>query len=204
MLGQVDHGTQNKEGNLLYDLKLIKEKLDSKFEPLEPRLSGFRLVSPKDETQYLGRLEKQTAKSLPKDFQRICTTFDLGNFTIGPIVFGNSENYTLKLCELNGPSQEFPWWGAGKKRPESLLLIAYSDPYSILLNLDIGEVLTFDNTKGYEDAFCIASKFSLFFRAVGTIFFERNEREDKDILCQQILNASGKFEGKEFWDFLIE
>ena len=107
----------------------IRDGLEREFLPLEPMLSGFRLVSGGVSSPAVRECERQLGVTFPDDFRALIQTFDFGNLTIGPVAFCETGNYLERLIRWNTGER---WWGDGA-RPESQV-IAISDPYTILLD----------------------------------------------------------------------
>ncbi|MER1720770.1 nuclease, partial [Proteus terrae] len=61
------------------------------------------------------------------------------------------------------------WW-IGDKRPENIIVIALSDPYTILLNTQTGNVFAMTSESSMDSFEHIAVNFCVFFRAVATLF----------------------------------
>jgi hypothetical protein len=74
-------------------------------------------------------------------------------------------------------------------------MVGNSDPFSILLNVNTGEVFAMDPEIGWENSVQIARNFEDFLRGVGTVMLSRNEIEDRKHLAETILYDVG---GQDF------
>lgn len=183
----------------LMTLDEIQEGLDEEFLPLEPILEGFRLKKPGLEANVLDKSEAKISVLFPSDFRRIISTYDFGNFTIGPIAFCATGDYGRELIEYN---QSVAWWGEGL-RPANLIMIANSDPYAIILDVSSGEILAIDPEVGASRANAVASSFDAFVRGVGSVFLLRNNFNNKEALAQSINDIVGSHDN-DFWSFLAK
>ncbi|WP_426990880.1 hypothetical protein ACKI2N_032100 [Cupriavidus sp. 30B13] len=135
---------------------------------------------------------------LPEKFCQMLARFDFGRLTIGPIAFCGSGDYGRELLSLN---EDVHWWGAGA-RPKNLLMVANSDPFAILLDIDTEAVYAMDPELGWEKAVQIAADFERFVRGVGTAFLCRGRGNASDDLAQSIrLGVQGHDLG--FWRNLV-
>ncbi|WIH24475.1 hypothetical protein [Photobacterium damselae] len=181
----------------LMNLDEIQKGLDEEFLPLEPILEGFRLKEPGLESDILDKLAVRISVLFPSDFRQIISKYDFGNFTIGAIVFCATGDYVEEIVECN---ESVTWWGKGLK-PANLIMIANSDPYAIILDVNSGEVLTIDPEFGASKAITVASSFDAFIRGIGSIFLLRNNSDNKEALAEFVKNAVGSHD-KNFWSFL--
>lgn len=182
----------------LLSIREIQAGLNREFQHLEPELSGYRLLEGNLQSRHLLDLERELSIKLPEDFRLLISEFDFGNLTIGPVSFGFSCDYTDMLLELNTTLR---WWGPSA-RPESMIMVANSDPFAIMLDVGSGEVLAMDAELGYERATLIARDFASFFAGLGTTVLLRNQTENKKELAQRIANEIGS-DDLEFWNFLM-
>jgi hypothetical protein len=171
----------------LLTINEIQHGLDKEFLPLEPMLTGFRLVNGGMLETSLIESEKQLGVTLPLAFRDMIKTFNFGRLTIGPVVFCNAGDYLKELVELN---TSINWWGEGQ-RPINLLMVANSDPYAILLNVNTGHILAMDVERGWQHAMHIANGFDVYLRGVGTTMLRRNELGDKALLARDVLADAG-------------
>lgn len=177
----------------------IQYGLDKEFLPLEPVLEGFRLKSPGLGVEELTKCEFLLRVVFPADFRMLISVYDFGNLTIGPIAFCASGDYSNELFEYN---EKVSWWGDGP-RPVNLIMVANSDPYAIVLNVESGEVLAIDPDLGLEKASMIAESFESFVRGVGSVFLLRNAVDDKEILAKSIHDFVGSHD-IDFWSVLAK
>lgn len=143
----------------LMSVEEIKAELDREFTPLEPTLTGFRLIEKNTPDSPIKSTEKLISTNFPNGFRELIAKFDFGNLTIGPIVFCSSGDYLAELVELNLNAM---WWGGGQQ-PENIIMIANSDPFAILLNTNSGSVYAFDSETGWKKSKKISADFFGFF-----------------------------------------
>lgn len=160
----------------------IQQGLDKEFVPLEPMLTGLRLIGGGLSDAALETFERSMNLSLPTSFRELVKEYDFGKLTIGPVVFCNAGDYVGELTKLN---TKVAWWGTGS-RPANLLMVANSDPFAILLNLESGEVLAMDAERGWRASVVIARSFDLFVRGVGTTMLVRNQAVDRAALGRSV------------------
>jgi hypothetical protein len=179
----------------LLSIEEIKAELDREFIPLEPMLTGFRLIEKNTSESAIKAAEKKLiSTSFPYGFRELITKFDFGNLTIGPIVFCSTGDYLAELIELNS---NVMWWGQGQ-RPENLIMIGNSDPFAILLNTQSGSVYALDSEIGWIKSKKISDDFFGFFSALGAVVLTRNQTLDRRKLAAEISEDVGG-EDFEFW-----
>jgi hypothetical protein len=183
----------------LLTIQQIQLGLDKKFRSLEPMLSGFRLEEGGSLESEVSQCETFFKTTFPNDFRNLIKQFDFGKFTVGPIVFCNNGEYLNEVITLN---TSIVWWGVGP-RPKNFLMIANSDPYSVLLALDTGAVWVMDKESDYEQATCVANSFELYLRGVGTVMLQRGEFSNKDQLAGMVLMSVGGL-GLGYWEYLAK
>ncbi|RCS44775.1 SMI1/KNR4 family protein [Bremerella cremea] len=190
----------------MLEITEIQTRLDDQFLPLEPMLTGFRLLPSEVTKEDIEHLQHQLNTVLPEQFESMLRRFDFGRFTIGPIAFCNTGDFLAWLCENNqdGSANEYPWWGSGA-RPSDLLLIANSDPYAVLLNCKAGLVSVFKHSESWNDhMIVVADAFEPFIRGLGTTFLERNEQGGNSSLADEVSNEVGGGRGNAFWRWFAE
>lgn len=179
---------------ILLSVDEIKHGLDREFLPLEPMLTGLRLIDGGVSDDALEAFESTMGVKLPISFREIVKSYDFGRLTIGPVAFCNGGDYLVELKKINSI---VPWWG-GDLRPNSLLMVANSDPFAILINLDDGEVLAMDVELGWQKAQSIARSFDLFVKGIGTTMLRRDRNVDPDVLSKGISAEVGSVE-QAYW-----
>ncbi|QDU73731.1 hypothetical protein Pan97_07300 [Bremerella volcania] len=184
----------------------IQSRLDEQFVPLEPILTGFRLVSSEVTQEDIDRFQQQLDVVLPKHFQAMLRRFDFGCFTLGPIAFCNTGDFLSWTYQNNRGdfANEYPWWGSGT-RPDNLLLIANSDPYAVLLNCNDETISVFKHGEAWSDHEIIVAKdFELFIRGLGTVFLMRNAEGGNSLLADEVSIEAGGGKGNAFWRWFAE
>jgi hypothetical protein len=182
----------------LLQIEEIQRGLEREFLPLEPMLTGLRLISRESpvDVSVLVAAEEKLGIKLPREFTEYIARFDFGRLTIGPVAFGSGGDYLKELIETN---QHFCWWGGGK-RPDNLLMVGNSDPYVLLLNASSGEILAMDRESEWTKAPPIARHFDLFVRGLGTVMLGRGDLGDveRERLAELVSSdAGGRDSG--FW-----
>jgi hypothetical protein len=162
----------------------IKQGLDQQFLPLEPMLTGLRLVDGGVLDEALDSCESQLSVAFPTSFRSTVKAFDFGKLTIGPIVFCNTGDYLRELKRVN---TEITWWGNGG-RPDNLLVVANSDPYAIFLNCEMDELFALDADIGWQKAKKIAKGFDNYVRGIATIMLRRTNMRDFVSLAQAVMS----------------
>lgn len=184
---------------MLLSLEEIKKGLDEKFLPLEPMLEGFRLVEDGLEESSLASCEARIGVKFPADFRAALLRYDFNNFTVGPVAFCATGNYLEELIVYNEGAR---WWGESS-RPQDLIMIANSDPFAILLNVDTGEVLGMDPELGWGQSTKLAADFVKYLEGVGTAMLMHDTADDKDKLAQEIHEQTGSQDLK-YWKSLVQ
>lgn len=146
----------------------ITKALEDKFSSLGEDLNDLILLKRTTPFTDLGLLEQTLMLSLPDDFTSFISLYNLDNFSLFNISFGCGEDYLERLSILNSPNELTQWW-TGDKRPENMIVIALSDPYTLLLNTQTGAVFAMTDESTMEGIEHIATHFSLFFKAAATL-----------------------------------
>lgn len=154
---------------MLLTLDQITKELEDKFSPLGEDFNDLILFKRATPLTGLGLLEQTLTLSLPDDFTSFISLYNLDNFSLFNISFGCGEDYLERLFMLNSPNEFAQWW-IGDKRPENIIVIALSDPYTILLNTQTGNVFAMTSESSMDSFEHIAVNFCVFFRAVATLF----------------------------------
>ncbi|BBB64203.1 hypothetical protein UNDKW_5930 (plasmid) [Undibacterium sp. KW1] len=183
----------------LLSIEKIQAGLDKEFFPLEPMLSGYRIIRKILPEDKVAKTEATLGVKFPNEFRTIISEFDFGMLTIGPIVFCAKGDYIQELIDLN---TSVCWWREGQ-RPENMIMIGNSDPFTILLDVNSGCVFAMDPEVGWEKSKIIAGNFLDFFRGIGTAMLMRNEIDDRRGLAQGIFE-NVKSEDLEFWSQLAQ
>jgi len=187
---------------MLLELEEIQKRLDEQFLPMEPMLTGFRLVPSVTRQEEIDALARQLNVAFAGHFQVMLGRFDFGHFTLGPIAFCNTGDYRAWLLQINDDETPYPWWGQGL-RPGELLLIANSDPYAVLLNNATEEVLAFEHGQPWRDhAITVAVDFVQFLQGLGTTMLLRNKQGSNATLAEEVSTDVGGGPGNTFWHWL--
>lgn len=147
----------------------IAKELENKFSSLGDDFSDLILFKRTAPLTDIDLLEHKLMLSLPDDFISFVSLYNLDNFSLFNISFGCGESYFERLFMLNSPNEFAQWW-IGDKRPENMIVIALSDPYTILLNTQTGDIFAMTSESSMDSFEHIAANFSVFFSAVATLF----------------------------------
>lgn len=180
----------------LLTIEEVQRGLDAEFRPLEPGITGLRLVAGGASPDALEKVQSRLNFQFPDAFRRIVYAFNLGDLSIGPVSFCGTGDYLSELLQLN---EQVTWWEPGAK-PADRLMVANSDPYAFLLNAN-GRVSAFDQERGWSRAVDVAEDFESFIRGLGTIMLLRTNMTDKATLARTIAKEVGAVD-EEFWSFL--
>lgn len=179
---------------MLLSFDEIQQGLDEKFVPLEPMLTGLRLLPQPVCRSPLGPWSGEPCTTFPGGLSEIASRFDLGRLTIGPVTFGNRGDYAHDLDVYNAHQ------AAGGEL--EFLVFAISDPFSIAVARKNGLVYVMDPEKSRPEG-PIASSVAQFLRGLGTVFLNRTEVLDKVSLADEVANAVDSSGGR-FWRWLSD
>lgn len=182
---------------MLLSIEDIKSGLDKEFLPLEPMITGFRVIEKRTKADEIENIGKRLGVAFPDSFSSLICRYDFGHFTIGQIVFSSSGDYLNDLLNINTGN----WWGEGQ-RPNNKIVVAISDPYTFILDVDSESISAFTSDLNWHDAKIISSDFTLFFYGIGTIFLLRSKKSPQ-IIANQVSKAVGS-QYNEFWLKLAE
>lgn len=186
---------------MLLEIESIQRRLDEQFLPLEPLVTGLRLVKKHNQEDRLTECERKLGITFPSSFVALTTHFDFGNLTIGPVAFCGKGDYFAWLIDTNrdGSQLELAWW-TGAHRPEGMVMIAISDPFAFLLDTKSEEIFAFGHVSdGVSESFVIADRFDHFVRGLGTAMLERNPDGGNANLARRIAASVGVDPNNRFW-----
>ncbi|MBI6527605.1 nuclease [Proteus vulgaris] len=154
---------------MLLALDEITKELENKFSPLGEDFDDLVLFKRAAPLTDLDLLEQNLTLSPLDDFTSFISLYNLDNFSLFNISFGCGEDYLERLFMLNSPNEFTQWW-TGDYRPENMIVIALSDPYTILLNTQTGDIFAMTSGSPTDSFEHIAANFFVFFSAVATLF----------------------------------
>ncbi|EMA8656530.1 SMI1/KNR4 family protein [Cronobacter dublinensis] len=178
---------------MLLTVSEIQKKLHKKFEPYQDEMDDLILKKRLRALANLSKLESKLNIKICNDFLLFLETYDLDNFSLGNVTFGTGEDYVNTLIELNKESEFNHWW-LGHRRPESVILIAISDPYTILLNNNNNKIYGISGESYQFEKEEISKNFELFVRGVGTLFLKEGS-------VSEVAGAVGGV-NEDFWHSL--
>ncbi len=178
---------------MLLTIEEIEFNLKEKFAPLSEifELDELILKRKSIEKEYVNLVEQKLGVKLPDDFINLITNYDFDNFSLGNVAFGSGdEGYLNLLINFNSSSIE-QWW-LGDQRPNGYILIAMTDPYSILLNTLNNGVYVMTSESKMGEFELVANNFNIFFRAMGSIFLKVSS-------VSEIEDQVGAISDSSFW-----
>jgi len=175
---------------MLLTIQEIESQLNNKFSPFQGEMDDLILRKRKKTVDNVGTLEKKLNIKLNKDFLSFISSYDLDNFSLGNIAFGSGSDYIEKLISIN-EGDDFGRWWQGNDRPDGIILIAISDPYSILLNTKNNEIYAIMSEEQKHDKAPISKDFESFVRGVGSLFLKKAQ-------LQEVINSVGAV-NQDFW-----
>lgn len=169
---------------------LTKQKWESinKHDP-EIGLEMQDLVLNNGETRKIKLLEKSIEiKKIPIDFINTISNYSFDYFSILNIQFGFNNQYIDTIIKITKENNFFE---------ENMLLVALGDPFSILMDINNGNIFAIDK----EEKIFISNSFSEFIRYLGTYSksFDENNLVDIDLF---IKNKYG-INSLKFWHELL-
>ncbi len=190
---------------MLLEIEEIQRRLNEQFLPLEPMLTGFRLVGAVNGEAVVEQIQHCLRITLDGAFAGLIRSYNFGSLTVGPITFCNTGDFAAWFVDRNidDESQEYPWWGDGH-RPDTLLLVAGSDLYAIVLDNCSGRVLAFQNGQPWKNALVISLGFREFLQGIGTVFLDRDPEGDNQKISTDVATYAGGMDGAAFWDWLAK
>ena len=151
-----------------------KQKFGKNSDLSELELTDLILIQQKrDVTEDLKKVEVNLNITIHPELKKFILKYNVDEFSLGNIAFG-SGNYLNQISELNSENDFNQWWGCGD-RPKNLLLFAYNDPYSVVIDCTNGEIEVFTSEDSRTK---VASNFNLFFRGIGTVVFTLQKLSD--------------------------
>jgi hypothetical protein len=167
--------------------------------------SGFRfdecnMADSSSSEEDIHRLEERLKHKVPSDFSEMLLRYNFGRVEIAHIFFGHMPDYVSFLISTNTDVQfpRFPWWGGGE-RPDSLILIAYTEAYSLLMDLNNSAVEGGLKAEGWGDRKRISLTFELLVRGAGTLHLLRDDADDLQNLGNEVALACGADRANTFW-----
>ncbi len=131
----------------LMPLNDLRERLDAKFSNPQFDLSNQRLLSPGFPEKLLRGAEKDLDTHLPRHFFELLRTYDLSRFSLAGLMFEYGEKLR-KFIEIN-LGKPYPWWGAGN-RPQEYLLVASTDGHLVLLSTIDGRLFAVEKSHKFN------------------------------------------------------
>jgi hypothetical protein len=162
---------------------------------------GFQFGQSSLQPQQIEEVESLLNLNLPNSFKEVILQFEFGNLIVDQMFFAADGDYCSFLINKNrkAPGLEWlsPWWG-NEARPKEILMIAGTDNYVILLNVNSENILAYPRSKFWFDNELIASNFDLLVRAAITVTMEK-EITNPETYAAEICSQVGCASGCKFW-----
>ena len=139
-----------------------------------------------DPADSITEFEQAMGMNLPTSLREFLRLYQVDDFSMANVQFGQGEAYLHHVFALNHPDASCPWW-QGKMRPVNLLLMALTDGYALILDVNTGAVWALDQDNSGMDL--VAHDFEDFFRALATVYL--SEVGLNEVLAQLKVNSSG-------------
>ncbi|WP_312689872.1 nuclease [Kosakonia sp.] len=156
---------------MLLTLADIEQQLAEKFSPFDGEMDELLLIKRRGPVGDIRALEQSLNVRLSGDFLAFLSRYDLDHFSLGNIAFGTGQDYLAQVIALNQGDAFNRWW-PGVRRPEGIIVIALSDPYTLLLNTLDQRVYAMTSEPTAADDGPVADSFALFIRGVGSLFLQ--------------------------------
>ena len=154
---------------MLLTVEDIEGRLSTKFSAFNGELDDLKLLRPTEPVLGIEQMEKQLGIQLPEDFLSFIMAYNIDNLSLGRVAFGCGKSYPGFIIEMNQYNGFNHWW-LGDNRPEGIVVIAISDPYTILLNTLDKRVYAMTSESTMDEFELVATNFNLFIRALGSLF----------------------------------
>ena len=139
-----------------------------------------------DPTDTITEFEQAMGMNLPTSLREFLRLYQVDDFSMANVQFGQGEANLHHVFAMNYQDALCPWW-QGKMRPVNQLLMALTDGYALILDLNTGGVWALDNEDSAMDL--VAHDFEDFFRALATVYL--SEVGLNEVLAQLKVNSSG-------------
>ena len=142
-----------------------------------------------DPADSITEFEQAMGVVLPTSLREFLRLYQVDDFSIANVQFGQGEAYLHHVFAMNHAETLCPWW-QGKMRPVNQLLMAVTDGYALISDVNTGAVWALDNVDSAMDL--VAYDFEDFFRALATVYL--SEVGLDEVLAQLKVEPSG------FWE----
>ena len=141
-----------------------------------------------------------SGRPLPENFRNILKIWDFGNLILAGFRFAVGGNYANAVSKMNKEVGS-EWWADREihERPSNLLMVAQSDPYILLLDLNNGAILAFTSTIGSEDARIVAYDINQLVRALGSVELLSHQAQNIELFTLNLTQSLGTGVFDEFW-----
>ena len=140
----------------------------------------------RDPTDSSSAFEQAMGMNLPPSLHEFLRLYQVDDFSMANVQFGQGEAYLHHVFALNHADALCPWW-QGKMRPVNQLLMAVTDGYALILDVNTGAVWALDQENSDMDL--VAHDFENFFRALATVYL--SEVGLDEVLTQLHVDSSG-------------
>ena len=139
-----------------------------------------------DPADSITEFEHAMGLNLPTSLREFLRLYQVDDFAMANVQFGQGEAYLHQVFAMNQQDALCPWW-QGKMRPVNQLLMALTDGYALILDVNTGAVWALDQDNSGMDL--VAHDFEDFFRALATVYL--SEVGLNEVLAQLKVNSSG-------------
>ena len=165
---------------MLLSIEEIECQLEEKFSAFNGELDDLKLIRRSHCLDDIEAAEKQFGIRFPEDFLSFISIYNLDICSLGKIAFGTGTPYLEWIVKINQPSELGCWW-SGSRRPEGIIVIALSDPYTILLNTLDRQIYTMTSESEMDKFELVAINFNSFIRGIGSIFLNAASASEIEI-----------------------
>jgi hypothetical protein len=180
----------------------LSDKYRAKVEDFPEHFKGMiPTAAPATQTDEVAAvINGMAAMPLPDPFRDVLKIWDFGNLSLAGFRFSVNEKYADAIAKMNA-NQSGEWWAdrEDENRPRSLIMIAQSDPYVLLLDLNSGDILAFTSTMGSQNHRVIAHDLHMLLRALGSAELLSHQAANTEAFTLELVQRLGNDVFKQFW-----
>lgn len=187
--------------------KRLAEKYGSSFQAYPQHFRGLIPTSaPSMQQSEVMHMLANLGKRKFTDFQIVgLNVWNLGELVLAGFRFAVGESFAHALERMNSLSTA-AWWADtnSDNRPENLVMIAQSDPYILLLDLNDGGVFAFATYEGSYSAEFVARNVLELLRGLGTVELLSSRFSANTDMLTEFTQSLGDGTSQNFWLYQIE
>jgi hypothetical protein len=183
--------------NRLLNIDEVINLLDEDFLPLESIVSGLRLKTLIGSREELKKVEERLEVKLPEDFIEFILHYNLGDFNILGVHFGNESNYSEKLLDLKNHLSQIDSLNLSNE----FICIAQGDYYTYIIEIKTNNIYAYSSEIPFDERIFVSNSLLQFICLLGTAYFHRKENTRGKFL--KIVKEEFKLE-IDFWNEIIE